>query len=69
MKFGKNFTAYPSRVEIDGVSYSFIDAGLSLTVCRRGVVSHILTLSDGLKQFRLRGDSRGSTWTLLSVTA
>ena len=69
MKFGKNFSAYPTRMELDGDVYTFVDPGLSLTIRSRGVVSKILILSDGLQQFRLRSDGRGGVWTLLSIGA
>lgn len=69
MKFDRNFSAYPTKMELDGNVYTFVDAGLSLTVRRRGQVSRILTLSDGLQQFRLRSDGRGGAWTLLSMGA
>lgn len=67
MRFGKNLSASPTKIECDGQIYEFVDAGLRLTVRSHGVVSQILTLSDGMKQFRLRGDGRGSRWTLLSI--
>ena len=68
IKFGKNFSAYPAKMELDGRTYCFIDSGLNVTVRRRGVVSQVLTLTDGLQQFTLRGDSHGA-WTLLSMSA
>ncbi len=69
MRFGKNFVAYPTRVELDGRVIEFVDPGIALTVRRRGMISHILTLSDGLQQFRLRSEDRSGTWTVLSVSA
>lgn len=69
MKFGRNFMAYPTRMEFDGTTYQFVDSGLRLTVRRSGMISQILTLSDGLQQFKLRSDNHGGVWTLLSISA
>ena len=69
MRFSKNLIAYPSRIECEGKTYEFVDAGPRLTIRNRDSISQILTLSDGFKQFRLRGDGRGSVWTLLSISA
>ena len=69
MKFGRNVSPYPTRMEFDGQTYQFVDAGLRLTVRRSGAISQILTLSDGLREFRLRSDNHGGIWTLLSISA
>lgn len=69
MRFGKNLVAYPTKVEFDGRTIEFVEPGLALTVRRRGMISHILTLSDGLQQFRLRSDDHSGAWTLISITA
>lgn len=65
--FFKNQEIYPSRVEIDGMTYCFLDAGLRCTVRRAGRLCRIFTLTDGPRQFRLRQDGRTGVWTLLSV--
>ena len=67
--FKKNFTAYPRRMEYEGSSYNFLDAGLSCFVRNGERVAQILTLTDGIKQFRLKSDNRGGIWTLLDITA
>lgn len=65
--FGKNLRAYPRRMEFDGKTYYFIDQGLACIVSKGQRVAQVLTLSDGLRQFRLRSDNRGGSWTLLTV--
>lgn len=67
--FKKNLSAYPRQIEFEGRIYDFVDAGLSCLVNRGGLASHILTLTDGHSQFRLRSDNRGGLWTLLSMSA
>lgn len=67
--FKKNFAAYPRRMEFEGSSYNFLDAGLSCIVRQGEKVAQILTLTDGSKQFRLKSDNRGGVWTLLDITA
>lgn len=67
--FKKDMRAYPRQVEYEGAVYDFIDAGISCMVRSGERTKQILTLTDGNAQFRLRGDERGSVWTLLSVSA
>jgi hypothetical protein len=66
--FGRDLRAYPRRIEFEGRSYSFIDAGLR-TVIRKGErIAQILTMTDGSEEFHLRSDNRGGSWTLLSIS-
>ena len=67
--FKKNLMAYPRRVEYEGDTYDFIDAGISCIVRSGEHIAQILTLTDGRSQFRLRSDNRGGAWTLLSISA
>jgi len=69
MGFKKNLMAYPSRMEFEGITYSFIDSGLSCIVRSGERMAQILTMSDGHAQFRLRSDNRGGIWTLMSMSA
>jgi hypothetical protein len=63
--FGRGMRAYPRRIEFEGTTYDFIDAGLR-TVIRSGEkISQIFTMTDGRQNYRLK--SEGSNWTLLSV--
>jgi len=55
-------------MEYGGKSYDFIDAGLSCVVAKGGKVIQLLTMTDGISQFKLRSDNRGGTWTLLSMS-
>lgn len=67
MGFGRDLRAYPRRMEYGGTSYQFLDAGLR-TVIRSGErIAQILTMSDGLHDYRLRSDNHGGSWTLLSI--
>ncbi|MEO5950112.1 MAG: hypothetical protein ABIQ04_01545 [Candidatus Saccharimonadales bacterium] len=66
--FGRDLRVYPRCMEYGGISYRFLDAGLR-TVIRSGEhIAQILTMSDGISDFRLRSDNRGGSWTLLSMT-
>ncbi len=67
--FKKDLRAYPRQVEFEGRTIDFIDAGISCMVRTGELTRQILTLTDGTAQFQLRGDERGSVWTLLSVSA
>ena len=65
--FGRDLRAIPRRMEFEGNTYNFIDAGLR-TVIRHGEqMAQILTMSDGATNFRLRSDNHGGSWTLLSI--
>ncbi len=64
--FGRDLRAYPRRIEYMGTTHYFIDGGLR-TVVRRGErTMHILTMTDGEQDYRLRSDGDG--WTLLSMS-
>lgn len=68
MGFGRDLRAYPRRIEFEGKSYNFIDAGLR-TVVRSGErIAQILTMTDGAEEFCLRSDNHGGSWTLLSIS-
>lgn len=64
--FGRDLRSYPRRIEFEGTTYDFVDAGLR-TVVRSGErIREIFTMTDGAHDYRLRSDGRG--WTLLSMT-
>jgi hypothetical protein len=69
MGFKKDLAVYPRRIEYQGSTYDFIDAGLRCLIRQGGRIAEILTLTDGSVNFRLRSDNRGNSWTLLSITA
>lgn len=69
MGFKKDLAAYPRRMEYQGSTYDFLDAGLRCLVRHGERFAEILTLSDGRANFRLRSDNHGGNWTLLSITA
>ena len=59
--------AYPRRMEFDGKSYDFIDAGISCIVKSGERITQILTMTDGEQQFKLRSDNKGGSWTLVNM--
>lgn len=64
--FGRDLRTYPRRIEYEGATYDFIDAGLR-TVIRSGErIAQIFTMTDGAHDYRLKSD--GGSWTLLSMT-
>jgi len=66
-QFGRDMHVSPTRMEWEGRTYQFIDAGLRTVVRSGELVAQILTMSDGMRSFRLRCDNRSHSWTLLSV--
>lgn len=69
MGFKKDLAVYPRRIEYQGLTYDFIDAGLRCLIRHGARIAEIFTLTDGRADFRLRSDNRGYSWTLLSITA
>lgn len=67
--FKKDLTAYPRKIEYQGATYDFLDAGIRCIIKHGGRIAQIITLSDGQANFRLRSDNRGGNWTLLSITS
>lgn len=63
--FRKDLRAYPKQLEFEGKVYDFIDMGVGCTIEQGGLIQQTLTLTDGSAEFQLRGDARGSKWTLL----
>jgi hypothetical protein len=66
MGFSRNMRSFPRRIEFEGTTYSFVDAGLHATIRTGSSIKHIFTMTDGARDYRLRSDSTG--WTLLSMT-
>ncbi|MDK2899197.1 MAG: hypothetical protein PWQ10_384 [Patescibacteria group bacterium] len=67
--FRKNLGVYPRRIEFQGVTYDFIDAGLRCLVRHGERIAEIITLSDGITDYFLRTDNCGGDWTLLGKTS
>lgn len=68
MGFGRDMRAIPRRMEFEGQTYHFADSGLR-TVIRKGEkVLQFLAISDGNREFHLRSDNHGGTWTLMSMS-
>jgi len=63
--FGRGMRSYPRRIEFEGTSYDFVDAGLRTVVRSGEKIAQIFTMTDGHQDYRLRTD--GSNWTLLSI--
>ncbi|MFZ1361240.1 MAG: hypothetical protein WAS27_04435 [Candidatus Saccharimonadales bacterium] len=67
MSFGRDMRAIPRRMEYNGQSVEFVDSGLRAVVRTGERIAHVLTMSDGIQEFRLRSDNHGGSWTLLSI--
>lgn len=66
--FRRGLIAYPRRIEYGGDTYDFIDAGLRCLVKCGGYIVEVVTMTDGLKDFRLRRELGKGRWTLLSIS-
>lgn len=67
MGFGRDMRAIPRRMEYEGRSIDFIDNGLRMIVQKGERIAQVLTMSDGDRDFHLRSDNHGGSWTLLSI--
>lgn len=67
MGFGRDLRAIPRRMEYNGRTYDFVDAGLRTIVQQGERMAQILTMSDGERNIRIRSDNHGGSWTLLSI--
>lgn len=67
MGFGRDLRAYPRRIEYGGATYDFIDAGLRTVIRTGSRIAQVLTMSDGARDYCLRSDNHGGSWTLLSI--
>ena len=68
MGFGRDMRAIPRRMEFDGQTYDFADSGLR-TVVRKGErILQFLMMSDGDRDFQLKSDNHGGSWTLVSMS-
>lgn len=67
--FRKNLATYPRRMEFQGVTYHFVDAGLRCLSKFGNYVAEFITATDGKSDFVLRCDNRGSGWTLISISS
>lgn len=67
MGFGRDMRAIPRRMEFEGRSIEFVDSGLRAVIRKGERIAQILTMSDGDREFRLKSDNHGGSWTLLSV--
>ena len=63
--FGKDGWTYPRRIELDGITYDFIDKGLRVNVRNGASDCQLMTATDGRHTFHLRSRDRGSTWSLV----
>ena len=66
--FRKNLVSFPRRMEYDGETINFVDAGLRCLVRCGNYIAEFFTLSDGKSVFHLRLDKQNNDWTLISIT-
>lgn len=65
--FRNNLSTYPKKIEYQGLTYSFIDAGLRCLVKSGNIISEVFTLSDGARDYYLKKEHQGMKWTLLKI--
>lgn len=67
IRFARNFETVPKRIEFEGRTINFIDAGLRLSIKRGSEITRLFDLTDGESLFRLKLESN-RTWNLLSIS-
>lgn len=68
VRFGKNFEPVPRRIEFEGRTINFVDAGLRYHIKHGSEITRLFDLSDGESLFRLRQEAKSLTWNLLSIS-
>lgn len=58
--------ALPRRMEYEGDIYTFQDEGLQYRITKGERTTHILDMTDGIANFRLKSDDEAS-WTLVAI--
>lgn len=66
--FSRDMQSYPRRMEYNGTTYTFVDAGIRAVVRAGERIAQVFTISDGTHDFQLRSDNHGSCWTLVSMS-
>jgi len=67
MGFGRDMRVVPRRMEFEGRSVEFVDSGLRAVIKKGEQIAQIFTMTDGNREFRIKSDNHGGSWTLLSV--
>lgn len=67
MGFGRDMRVVPRRMEFEGRSIEFVDSGLRAVIRKGEQIAQIFTMTDGNREFRIKSDNHGGSWTLLSV--
>jgi hypothetical protein len=63
----RGIATFPSRMEYNGVNYTFSD-GLQYLIKKGESVKRIFDMTDGLKDYRLICDENQNDWTLVAIT-
>jgi len=69
LAFTKNLETYPRRMEYQGRTYNFIEAGLRCLVKHKERIAQIVTMSDEEADYQLKYDQVNANWTLLAITS
>lgn len=64
--FNRQFEPVPRRIEYEGRTLTFLDAGIRLLVTRGGHITRLWDMFDGEAQYRLA--QQGSDWTLVTIS-
>lgn len=64
--FGRNLRSYPRRIEFEGTTYDFVDAGVRTVIKSGERVAQVFSMTDGQRDYRLRHDN--GNWTLVGIS-
>lgn len=68
VRFSRNFDTVPSRIEFEGRTIDFVDAGLRFSIRHGNKITRLFDLSDGESLFRLCQEPSSLNWNLLSIS-
>lgn len=65
-RFNKQFDTVPSRIEFQGRTLHFLDAGIRYLIKHNGHITQLFDMSDGEASYRLRHEN--TAWTLVAIS-
>jgi len=59
--------SFPKRMEYEGQEYTFVESGIRYLVEKGHNLIQLFDMTDGSHDYRLKFDTKQSTWTLVTM--
>ncbi len=60
--------SFPKRMEYEGQEYTFVESGIRYLVEKGQNLIQLFDMTDGSMDYRLKFDTKQSTWTLVTMS-